>query len=171
MQPVISWQQDWRKVTGVPVKSPVSGQVLSISHHPEPLYQQDILAAAVCVRLEQGQIVAPFSGIITTSLEVERRIQFQHQSGLRLVLELPAKLAKLNGRGLHWLTPRQQQLSPAAPVLQLDLAFLQLELDLDDLYCMIFIDSPTPITKLFCRQAQVSAGQDPIFVMQLKKIL
>jgi phosphotransferase system IIA component len=164
MHSVINWQQDWRKISGVPVKSPVT-------QHPEPLYQQDLLPAAVCVRLEHGLILTPFTCQLHTTLAAERRLHFQHQSGMKLCLELSPKLAKLNGRGLHWLAAKTQTLSAGTPVLQLDLAFLQLELDLEELYCLLYLDSPVRIDKLYCRQSQLVAGQDPLFIMQLKKPL
>lgn len=171
MHSVINWQQDWRKISGVPVKSPVTGQLFPVTQHPEPLYQQDLLPAAVCVRLEHGLILAPFACQLQTTLAADRRLHFLHQSGTKLCLELSPKLAKLNGRGLHWLAAKAQPLTAGTPVLQLDLAFLQLELDLEELYCLLYLDSPVRMDALYCRQSRLAAGQDPLFIMQLKKPL
>lgn len=167
---MISWQQDWRKITGAPIKSPFTGAVLPAEQHPEPLYQQNLLPVAITAKLQHGLIVAPFAGLFTTQLDTERRLIIRHASGLRLLLELPANIIDLQGRGLHWLSSRQLQVNAGQPLLQLDLAFLELELELDALYCALVLDLPKPAeSKVFCRQAKVNAAQDPLFIIQTSR--
>lgn len=166
---IIDWQQDWRKITGIPIKSPVSGQIVPISQYPQAFFQQDILTTAVACKLDHGLVLSPFAGVLSLQLSVQRRLIFRHQSGFSLLVELPAILAKLNGRGLNWLVTPQQTLTAGQPVLQLDLSYLQMALELEELWTVIALNSPVAIDKLYSRQAKLNAGSDPLFIMQLKK--
>lgn len=166
---VIDWQQDWRKITGIPIKSPVCGQIVPISQYQQAFFQQDVLTTAIACKLDHGLILSPFAGMLSLQLSVQRRLVFRHQSGLSLLLELPSALSRLNGRGLNWLIDQHQPLSAGQPVLQLDLSYLQMALDLDDFWVVVALHSPLAIDKLYCRQAKLNAGTDPLFILQLKK--
>lgn len=162
----IIWQQDWTKLQGFIVKSPFSGQLMPASVHPQPLYYQDILPSTVMCKLRQGTIYAPFNAAFSTAREVDRRLVFQHQTGLKLTLDLPVALRNLHGKGMHWLNRSGIGVTAGTPVLQLDLPYLQLQLD--DIYCLATITGSARLDKIYSRKAQVSANEDALFVLQLK---
>lgn len=162
----IIWQQDWTKLQGFIVKSPFSGQIMPLNEHPLPLYAQDILKNTLACRLQQGTLYAPFNAQLSTSRDVNRRLVFKHQSGLTLTLDLPVSLRNLNGKGMHWLSHSGMQVAAGKPVLQLDLPYLQIQLD--DIYCLATITGSARLDKIYSRRAQVNANTDAIFVLQLK---
>lgn len=159
----IIWQQDWKSMQGLVIKSPFTGLVMPSSKHPEPLYQQDILPNSLCAKLEHGLIIAPFNTKLTTSRDLGRRLRFMHTSGLELIIDLPITLRKLQGKGLHWLSEPGQKIAAGSPVLQLDLPFLQL--NLGEIFCVASLRVPTKLNTLYSKQAHVQANQDPLFVL------
>lgn len=168
IQRAINWQQDWSTLHGFVIKSPFTGQVLPAALHPEAIYKQDILATSVCCRLQQGTIVSPFNAELLTARAGQRRIQLTHPSGLVLLMDLPYVLAQFYGIGVHWLARPGQNITAGGPLLQLDLPYLQRALP--DIYCLATLTtvdhSATRLPKIYCRQARVTAMQDPLFVLQ-----
>lgn len=161
---VIIWQQDWSKIKGFVIKSPISGQVLPLHMHPEPLYSQNILPFSVCCKLDDGMIYAPFNCTLTTNRDTERRLIFTHKSGLKLIIDLPILIRNEHGKGIHWLNRPSSKLEAGTAVLQLDLPYLQLTQT--DMYCVITLIVSSGLDTLYSRKAMVTASVDPLFVLQ-----
>ncbi|GGW68140.1 PTS glucose transporter subunit IIA [Alishewanella tabrizica] len=165
LQTAIIWQQDWKNMQGLVIKSPFTGLVMPANKHPEPLYQQDILPNSLCAKLEHGLIIAPFNTMLSTSRDLGRRLSLMHSSGLILIIDLPVSIRKLQGKGLHWLSKSGQKIAAGSPLLQLDLPFLQL--NIGEIFCVASLRVPTKFNTLYSKQAHVQANQDPLFVLPI----
>jgi len=148
------------------LKSPVTGQVLPLSEHPEPLYHNGILPLAVCIRLEHGIITAPFNCLFSRRLNNGRRLSFRHHSGFTLQLELPQEIATFHGAGLISYVETPAEVKAQQQVMQLDLQRFRQQ---GQLYAIVM---PEPFPRLHtahCRQRKVLAGQDILYSLELNQ--
>lgn len=162
---MLNWLTQLHEIAGIAIKSPASGTLLPISSHPELLYNSGILQHALCIKLQQCLVTAPFNSHYQSSLNGRRRLRFKHNSGLTLQLELPSSIVARFGQGIEFLATSGQQLSAGQPVLRLDPHYLQSGLDC---YAALMILPHPAIEAIFCMQRYVTAATDTAFIIQLK---
>lgn len=161
---MLNWLTQLSEMQGVAVKSPACGMLLPISTHPDQLYS-GILQQALCIKLQQGTVVAPFNSLYQCSLNGRRRLSFKHSSGLTLQLDLPSSVIAGLGQGIEYLADSGQHLSAGQPVLKLDPYYLQAELGC---YAALMVLPHPAIEAIFSMQRYVTAATDTAIIIQLK---
>lgn len=162
---MLNWLTQLSEMQGVAVKSPACGMLLPMTAHPERLYNSGILQLALCIKLQQGTVVAPFNSLYQCSLNGRRRLSFNHSSGLTLQLDLPSSVIAGLGQGIEHLADSGQQLSAGQPVLKLDPYYLQAE---HGCYAALMILPHPAIEAIFSMQRYVTAATDTAIIIQLK---
>lgn len=160
----LTWQKSLLSIAGFAVKSPVSGQILPLSAQSDLLYSQNQLPLAFSVRLNHGEVKAPFACQYARKLDGGRRLCFNHAKGLRVQLELPEELIKHQGRGLLCLAKDGQQVTAGQPLLMVDLQQFS-----QPLFAIIMLSPHPAIADVHCAQYQVEAAIDPCLIIQLRK--
>ena len=90
---------------GIEIRSPVSGLVSAPDAPAGPVYLSGLMPDAVQVQLQGHQLVAPFSGIVTSADRGGHRILLHYQRGERQVAVQQAE------QGLLMLAGFQHQLA------------------------------------------------------------
>lgn len=162
---MLNWLAQLNTMHGVAVKSPACGMLLPVNAHPQQLYNSSALSSALCIKLQQGTVVAPFNSLYQCSLNGRRRLRFKHSSGLTLQLDLPSSTVADFGRGIEYLAQSGQQLKAGQPVLKLDPYFLQLE---QGCYAVLMVLPHPAIEAIFSMQRYVKAAEDTAIIIQLK---
>ncbi len=159
---MIKWHSSLASSDGVCIKSPLSGLVLPLTSHPDLLYNANVLAAALCIQVTQGTLLAPFNGVCDFSLQYNRRVSIKHRSGLTLLVELSNELcAKQHMRKQH--TDKANVVAGQA--------LLSFELPAhkhDHCYAVVMLCTNHSIAEIWACQRQVIAGTDPLLILKQK---
>ncbi|MCS4307621.1 phosphotransferase system IIA component [Rheinheimera pacifica] len=162
---MLNWLTQLNEIEGIAVKSPACGTLLPISSHPELLYNSGIVQQALCIKLQQNTVVAPFNSLYQCSLNGRRRLRFKHSSGLTLQLDFPSSVMSGLGKGIEYLADSEQLLSAGQPVLRLDPHYLQAG---QGCYAALMVLPHPAIEAIFCMQRYVAAATDIAIIIQLK---
>lgn len=161
---MLTWLPQLTGLDGIAVKSPASGMISPLSVHPDLLYNANVLALALCIKLQHGTLVAPFAGHYSACLQSNRRLRFRHSSGLTAQLDLPRSLANCNGKGVITLTPPGSMVRSGQPVVKLDLQSLQGD---SGCYAVLMLLPHPAIQNAFCAARYVGAAEDTAVIIQL----
>lgn len=150
---------------GIEIRSPVSGLVNKPDDSAGPVYRSGLLPDAVQIQLQGPQLVAPFAGAVSRSDMGGSRIVLHHPQGLKLEICFP-DACQQHTQGFRWLVADRSKMQAGQPLLQFDLARLQRWSS--PLTCLLAIVDHPKIQRLHSRSGFVSAGQDPLFWLELK---
>lgn len=157
---MITWQNTLSSSDGVIITSPLSGQVLPVTSHPDLLYNANVLPAALCIQLTQGTLLAPFNGECEFSLQYNRRISIKHRSGLILQVEFSNELcAQQHMRRQHTNTG---PVVAGQPLLTFELSLVKHH----NSYAVVMLYPDNTIAEIRACQRQVIAGADPLLALQ-----
>jgi PTS system glucose-specific IIA component len=149
---------------GIEIRSPVSGLVNSPDELAGPVYQSGLMPDAVQVQLQGHQLVAPFSGIVTSTDRGGHRILLHHSNGLKLEIAFPPQTAQ-HTLGFRWLVATRSKVSAGQPLLQFDAA--RLTPWCQPLYCILALSDHPKIQRIHSKSGYVAAGLDPLFWLEL----
>ena len=157
---MITWLSSLTGNEGISIKSPLSGYVLPVTSHPDLLYNANVLPAALCIKLTQGKLLAPFSGVCSVSLQYNRRISIKHRSGLTLHIEFCATLFEKHAK--------QKQLICAGNVIagQQLMSFELAANQQNAGYAVIMLSHHHSFSEVWACQRQVNAGIDPLLLIK-----
>jgi sugar PTS system EIIA component len=162
---MIHWLPQLADTSGLPIKSPATGSIMPLSAHPDCLYSADVLPQAVCIKLQQGTLVAPFTGQYSCCLQGGRRLSFKHQSGLQLQLDLPESIHSSRSSAMKHLLRSGQSVHAGQAVIKLDLQLLHA--DVGCIAVLMIVPHPA-IAAVNSAARFVEAAQDTAFIIQLK---
>jgi phosphotransferase system IIA component len=162
---MIHWLSQLSDVTGLPVKSPASGVIQPLNKHPDLLYNSNILPQALCIELQHGTLISPFTGQFSCQLLSGRRLCFKHNSGLTVQLDLPAALNHVPACALKPLVPSGQRVQAGQAVVKLDLQLLSAN---EGQFAVLMVLPHPAISAVFSAERLVDAAQDTAIIIQLK---
>lgn len=160
---VLQWLPQLTNIRGIGIKSPISGDILPLSEHPDPLYHSLLLEQALCIKLHQGTIKAPFQGKLDACLQGNRRLRFTHKSGVSIQLDLPLALFAQHAKAIRRLTIGPIDVAAGQEIMQIAQYWLHLH---QPIYCVLTL-MPHPLIKaLFCSKRRVIAAHTAAFIIQ-----
>lgn len=157
---MIEWHSAISNSEGIAVKSPVSGYVMPMTAHPDPVYQHAPAQNGCCIALAQGLVTAPFHASCQLSLLHNRRLRFTHKSGLTLVVEFVPAL--FTDRIVTSYINKNCQVKAGQPVLQIG---PQSSLS-DKAFAIVMLATPEAVTKALACERFVETGKDSLFILQ-----
>lgn len=149
---------------GIEIRSPVSGLVSAPDTPAGPIYLSGLMPDAVQVQLQGHQLVAPFSGTVTSADRGGHRILLHHPNGLKLEIAFPPQTAQ-HTLGFQWLVATRSKVSSGQPLLQFDAA--RLTPWCQPLYCILALSEHPKIQRIHSKSGYVAAGLDPLFWLEL----
>jgi phosphotransferase system IIA component len=159
----LQWLPQLENLRGIAIKSPISGEVLPLTKHPDPLYHSMLLDQALCIKLHQGTIRAPYKGKFDASLQGNRRLRFIHKSGICMQLDLPLTMFEQHAKAIRRLTMTPVDVEAGQEVMQIAPYWLHSQ---QPLYCVVML-LPHPLIKaLFCTQQRVIAAHTAAIIIQ-----
>ncbi|WNO60820.1 PTS glucose transporter subunit IIA [Rheinheimera sp. MMS21-TC3] len=159
----LQWLPQLGDIRGIGIKSPVSGDILPLKAHPDFLYHSMLLDQALCIKLHQGVIKAPFKAKLTAYLHGNRRIRFTHKSGISVQLDLPLALFTQHAKAIRRLSISAIDVDAGQEIIQIEQHWFNSQ---QPLYCVLMI-LPHPIIKaLFCCERRVLAAHNAAVIVQ-----
>ena len=162
---MINWLSPGENLAGFQLKSPVSGMIKPLTSHSELIYNANVLPQALCVELQQGTLIAPFSCHYDTALLGSRRLIFKHKSGLTLQVDLAPSTDIVPAQAIKHLVSPRTMVSAGQAIIRLDMQQLS---PLTDLQLVVMVLPHPVINAVFSCERYVEAGQDTLFTIQLK---
>lgn len=162
---MIQWIPQLDAMPGLPIKSPVTGDIMPLTSHPELLFNANVLPQALCIKLQHGTLVAPFAGSYSSTLLDGRRLRFKHKSGLTMQLDLADRKTYRHGVAIRHLVNSGQQVHAGQAVIRLDLQLLQ-HSNAD--WAVLTVLPHSAINAVFSAERFVTAAEDTAFTIQLK---
>jgi len=162
---MIHWLPQLNDVDGLQIKSPATGSILPLSAHPDLIYNANVLAQALCIKLQHGTLLSPLNGIFEYRLQDGRRLSFSHKSGLVVQIDLAQMQGTLPGLIVKHLVKTGQTVRAGQPVVKLDLQSLHSRGD--NLLVLMIMPHPA-ITAVFSTERFVEAAKDTAILIQLK---
>ncbi|MDP5144690.1 PTS glucose transporter subunit IIA [Rheinheimera baltica] len=162
---MIQWLPYLDATLGLAIKSPATGQIKPVTTHSDLLYNANVLPQALCIDLQHGTLVSPFSGHFTNSLHGGRRLTFKHKSGLTLQIDLMVSQNISPSMAIKQLVGSGQAVQQGQTVLRLDLQLLQ---NSDECKAVLSVLPHPAIAAVYSSEYFVEASNDNAFVIQLK---
>ncbi|MGI5309482.1 PTS glucose transporter subunit IIA [Rheinheimera sp. WS51] len=159
----LQWLPHLRETRGIGIKSPVGGDICSLTEHPDPLYSAMYLEQALCIKLQQTSIKAPFKGNLSFSLQGNRRLCFKHKSGISVQLDLPLALFEQHANALRRLSISPLEVTAGQEVIYIEPHWLNSQ---QPLYCTLALLPHPMIKALFCSERRVIAAQNAVMIIQ-----
>ncbi len=150
---------------GIKILSPLSGRVGQIDE------QQDALAAAgfygegVTITTTTPILVAPYPGLCVRHDEIGTCVSFIHANGLRMDVRLSEQFLA-HGLGLNWQLPAKTKVTVGQAILHFDP--LLLHNGKEALSFIVTLQDHTQFHRIVSALREVDAGQDVLFVIELK---
>lgn len=162
---MIQWLPQLSDISGLAIRSPVTGLIMPLHDHYDPLYSNNILPLALCIKLENGTVYAPFNCEYSYCLMSGRRLRFKHQSGLILQIDLPGISDAVNDNSIVHLTSGNIRVSAGQAVVKLDLQQL---VGNNCNYAVLMILPHPIIASVSSSERFVDAVSDTAITIQLK---
>ncbi|CAM3867926.1 PTS glucose transporter subunit IIA [Rheinheimera salexigens] len=159
----LQWLPQLRDIRGIGIKSPISGDIFPLTEHADPLYHSMLLDQALCIKLHQGTIKAPFTGKFTACLDGNRRLRFTHKSGVILQLDLPFALFEQHTKAIRRLTITAIDIEAGQDILQIEQHWLHSH---QPIFCVLMLLPHPMIKALFSSQRKVIAAHNAAIIIQ-----
>lgn len=159
----LQWLPQLGDIRGIGIKSPISGDILSLKAHPDFLYHSMVLDQALCIKLHQGVIKAPFTGKLTFYLHGNRRLRFTHKSGISVQLDLPLALFSAQSTAIRRLSIAAIDVAAGQEIMQIEPHWLNSQ---HPLYCVLMILPHPMIKALFSSERRVFAAHNAAIIIQ-----
>ena len=81
------------------IHSPINGVVKPISEAPDKVFSQKMMGDGFCIEPEDGIVLSPVNGTITTVFPTKHCIGIKSKSGLEIIIHFGMDTVSLKGKG------------------------------------------------------------------------
>lgn len=110
---------------GEPLVAAMSGHVVAIGDVDEPIFSGKVIGDGVAIIPEDGEAVAPLSGIVSFVGEQKHTYGITGYDGLEVLLHIGIDTVKLNGEGFTPHVKKGDRVSVGSPLCTVDLKLLK----------------------------------------------
>lgn len=86
--------------------SPMKGKLLPLSKVEDQVFSQGLMGQGFAVELEDGKVVAPFSGEIVMTFPTKHAYGIKRKDGLEVLIHIGMDTVQLNGEGFECLVEK-----------------------------------------------------------------
>jgi PTS system glucose-specific IIA component len=109
----------------IAITSPLSGEVIRLDQVPDQAFAQKHMGDGVAIIPTNGQLLAPFDGIVLHLVSTKHAIIIQHASGLQLLVHFGLNTVHLQGKGFIAHVANGDQVSAGQLMMEIDLDYIQ----------------------------------------------
>ncbi|WP_040214281.1 glucose-specific PTS transporter subunit IIBC [Clostridium polynesiense] len=113
-------------LSGVPEKIalPLSGKIIDLSEVPDEVFSQKMMGDGFAVNPEEGLVVSPVNGRITTLFPTKHAIGITSDTGLELLIHIGMDTVNLKGEGFQALVSQDDAVEVGQPLMKFDIGLL-----------------------------------------------
>ena len=104
---------------------PIQGEVIPMDQIPDETFAAGVLGQGCGIVPEQGIVVAPFDGEVTTLAESKHAIGLASKDGVELLIHVGMDTVSLNGEGFTPMCAEGDQVKAGQPLLKFDIDFIK----------------------------------------------
>lgn len=149
----------------IDIVAPLSGEIVNIEDVPDVVFAEKIVGDGVAIRPTGSKIVAPVDGTIGKIFETNHAFSIESDNGIELFVHFGIDTVELKGEGFKRLAEEGQKVKKGDPVLEFDLALL--EVKAKSTLTPIVISNMDEIKELTKFTGQVTLGES--VVMRIRK--
>lgn len=123
------------------ISSPVTGIAADLTTAPDEAFAEKMMGDGVVVKPTGKLVCAPEDGEISFVFETKHAIGFLTDTGVSMLLHMGIDTVKMNGEGFKVLVKTGQKVKKGAPLLEMDLAFLN-------------ANAPSMVSPILCTELQ-----------------
>lgn len=103
------------------IYSPIKGIVKSIEEAPDKVFSQKMMGEGCCIEPEEGTVVSPVNGIITTVFPTKHMIGIKSQKGYEIIIHVGMDTVTLKGEGFTALVEVGDKVKVGDKLLEIDI--------------------------------------------------
>ena len=107
------------------VYNPIQGEIIPMDQIPDETFASGVLGQGCGIIPEQGLVVAPFDGEVTTVAETKHALGLTSKDGIEILIHVGMDTVSLNGEGFEVLCAEEDQVKAGQPLLKFDIGFIK----------------------------------------------
>ncbi|QOX61859.1 PTS glucose transporter subunit IIA [Anoxybacterium hadale] len=104
--------------------APISGDVLDLSHAPDPVFSQRLAGDGVLINPSDGMVVAPADGILSVIFKTNHAFGMKLENGTEVLVHIGIDTVKLNGQGFERIAEEGSSVKAGEPIMKIDRKFI-----------------------------------------------
>lgn len=104
---------------------PLDGKMLSLSKVPDEVFSQKIMGDGFAIEPDNGEVVSPVDGIVSTILDSKHAVGIKADNGLELIVHFGIDTVELKGEGFTALVRAGDQIKAGQALLSVDIDFVK----------------------------------------------
>lgn len=145
------------------IQAPVSGEILSLSEVPDPVFTEKVMGDGVAIIPDSGKIVSPVTGIVTSVAETKHAYGLRSDDGLDVLVHVGLETVGLKGEGFTSYVKEGDKVRVGDIIGEVDIQFLK-EKGMNLTTPVIICDGAEG-KKMTHFSGSVKAGEDTILVL------
>lgn len=109
----------------VEIYSPGKGQIIPLSEVPDQVFAQKMMGDGVGFVPEDGEIVAPFDGMVKTIFPTKHAIGIESDEGVELLIHIGIDTVKLEGAGFESMVNTGDTIKKGQTLMHVDLDYIK----------------------------------------------
>ena len=105
--------------------SPMKGKLLPLSKVEDQVFSQGLMGQGFSVELEDGKVVAPFSGEIVMTFPTKHAYGIKREDGLEVLIHIGMDTVQLNGEGFECLVEKGDYVKQGDVLAIVDLDYIR----------------------------------------------
>ncbi len=148
----------------------VSGEVVPITKVPDEVFSKKVLGdgCAIIPNGDDGRILAPFDGKITSVASTKHAYSIEHESGVEVLIHIGLESVSLDGEGFEPLVKEGDRVKKGDPIAQVNFLLLKSR-GIKTVTPMVVTEHPKNMNIAFM-SGNISAGDDLITFTQSKTV-
>ena len=107
------------------IHSPADGEFISMDEIPDPVFSGGIMGECIGIQPENGNIVAPMDGTVTTVAATKHAVALQGENGREILIHAGLDTVKLNGDGFKVLVEEGEKVKQGQKIMEMDLNLIR----------------------------------------------
>lgn len=144
-----------------PIISPVSGKIVTIDKVPDATFAEKILGDGIAIIPENGKILSPVDGEVTSVAETAHAYTFVSEDGLNILVHIGIDTVTLKGKGFKSFVKKGDKVKTGDIIAQVDLSVLK-ENNINPITPVILCDAPDNVS-IETNSENATAGKTTAF--------
>ncbi|MBX4150132.1 glucose-specific PTS transporter subunit IIBC [Paenibacillus sp. Dod16] len=156
--------QDGETLVMEEIVSPVDGELMDISHVPDPVFAERMTGDGFAVLPHNGTIASPVNGTVFNVFPSKHAVGIMSDGGKEVLVHIGVNTVKLKGQGFEVLVQEGDLVSTGQPIMQVDLDYVK-ENAKSIISPVIFSNLPEGASVKLNKTGEVKSGEKGIITI------
>ncbi|TFE03014.1 PTS sugar transporter subunit IIA [Jeotgalibacillus salarius] len=111
----------------VEIKSPITGNLLSLEEVPDPVFSQKMMGDGVAVEPTDGKVVSPIDGEVVQVFPTKHAIGLKAKNGAEILIHIGLETVSMDGKGFEAHVTEGSKVNAGDPLVTFDLELVRSE--------------------------------------------